>query len=109
VRRNAMWQCYPEGHEREFQPIERSATCKCGRAFVQCILAEAELEAAERMGLIDRFAEQTDGFWLPRYCGPCERADIRRQAFIDEGRATAIAVTAHHRDRHDTNLPLSRD
>jgi hypothetical protein len=105
-----MWECYPEGHEREFQAIERQARCtKCGRAFVQCILAESQLEAAERMGLISRLAEQTDGFWLPRYCGPCERADIRRQAFIDEGRAQAMAVTAHRRDRQDTDHPHSRD
>lgn len=90
----ALWQCYPEGHALEGQSIERQATCECGRPFVQLILAESELAAAERMGLIERFAAQTDGFWLPRFCGPCERADIRRQALIDEARAKSVAVTA---------------
>jgi hypothetical protein len=61
-------------------PITREATCVCGKPFTQSILSERYLASLERMGKVDAVARQLPGFWLPKYCPPCERKDIALEA-----------------------------
>jgi hypothetical protein len=73
------------------EEITRVRTCGCGQSFTQRMLAPSELAALERMGHLASVTAQIPGYFVPVHCPPCERADIGRQAYIDEGRALSLA------------------
>lgn len=60
--------------------ITREQRCVCGKSFTQSILSERYLASLERMGKVDAVARQLPGFWLPKYCPPCERKDLALEA-----------------------------
>lgn len=93
---NSWFQRHPLDHpdkQKAGHTITRDRTCECGRCFVQMILSERQLAAAERMGIVPLIAKQIPGFWVPVHCPSCERKDLGRQARLDE---------AHARDVHDS-------
>jgi hypothetical protein len=82
-----MFAYHPASDGQAATPIERQATCECGRTFTQSLMAPRELAAMERMGHIATFMRSVPECFVPVHCPPCERADLSRQARIDEGRA----------------------
>jgi hypothetical protein len=91
---------YGPDHELAGQLVEREAVCSCGRSFHQQQLSASWLETMERRSarIVASLATQAPGFWVPAHCGPCERADLGRQARIDEARGTASHTLPDRRD-----------
>jgi hypothetical protein len=94
---NTMFAVYGPDHEHAGQPVERQATCACGRTFTQSLLATRELEAAERLGVLDRVLRQIPDGFVPVHCPPCERRDLSHQARIDDARGTASTTLPDRR------------
>jgi hypothetical protein len=67
-------------HRTDGTPVTRAMTCVCGQPFTQSILSERYLGSLERMGKVEAVARQLPGFWLPKYCPPCERKDLALEA-----------------------------
>lgn len=65
-------------------PVERRATCECGREFTQSLMAPTELAALERMGHIASFMRQVRDCFVPVHCPPCERGQITLQSRRDD-------------------------
>lgn len=66
--------------QRDGKTVTRENVCVCGKPYTQSILSERYLESLERMGKIEAIAKQIPGFWVPKYCPPCERKDLTLEA-----------------------------
>lgn len=75
-------------------PVERRATCECGREFTQSLMAPTELAALERMGHIAAFMRQVPDCFVPVHCPRCERGQITLQTQIDESRARSVGTAS---------------
>jgi hypothetical protein len=80
-------------------PVERQATCGCGRVFTQMLMAPRELEALERMGHIKTFMRQAPDCFVPVHCPKCERHQITLQAQLDETRRSGTYAPTLPDDR----------
>lgn len=83
---NTMFAVHPPGHEKAGQVVEREKTCECGRVFLQSLLSNRELEAAARLGVLDRMVRQIPDGYVPVHCPACERRELTYQARLDEAR-----------------------
>lgn len=81
-------------HDVDGHVVERRARCECGRVFRQVLLSERFLTIVERQGphAVERFMRQVPQMYVPVFCPRCERADIKRQAMIDNYRAVQDAA-----------------
>jgi hypothetical protein len=87
---------YGPDHDRAGQLIERRATCQCGSEFAQMQLSASWLSTMERRNpqIVQAFAQQTPGFWVPAHCPPCERKDLTLRAQIDEARSRSAGTAS---------------
>lgn len=76
-------------------PVERQATCECGRTFTQSLMAPSELAALERMGRIKTFMQQIPDCFVPVHCPACERRQLTLQAQLDEARTRSVGTASH--------------
>lgn len=98
---NTMFAVHPAGHEKAGMTVEREQTCRCGRVYTQSLLSNRELEAAARMGVLDRMVRQIPDGYVPVECPACERKALTRQAHIDEARTSSTVPDSRRDYRSD--------